>query len=187
MLSNLSIGECKQNVNFYNKYSLVVQMNDCFISNPTKAERRLAQALRRQKIKFIQNQILNGFEVDFSLVNYKILIEVDGYTHLSQQKRQADSYKDQRLNEAGYLIVHFTNQEIWEELAKCVKIIEEMLEANRIARYSTSINTLWKEELKKVKVEQPKAVSKVNKEGRINKPKNTKSLKDIEDYFLSLE
>ena len=62
-----------------------------------------------------------------------------------------------------------------------------MLEANRIARYSTSINTLWKEELKKVKVEQPKVVSKVNKEAKISKSKNTKSLKDIEDYFLSLE
>jgi len=162
-------------------------MNEHFSPNPTKAEKRLAQALRRQQIKFMQNQILNGFEVDFLLDNYKLIIEVDGYTHLCREKIKTDSYKDQKLNEAGYTIIHFTNQEVWEELAKCVKIVEEMHKANRIARQSSAINNLWKEELKKFKIEQnqiaPKNKTKVMK----NSSSKRNNFEDIEQYFLSLD
>lgn len=138
----------------------------------TNAETILASALRKRKIHLQQNQIIEGFEVDILLPKFNLIIEVDGFIHLSRSKQASDNYKDQCLIKKGYTVFRFDNQQIRDELGHCLTVIESYIANFSKFKCSQSINDQWKEGLKKIP---------------IRKPKSKSAPKSIEDYFLSLD
>ncbi len=138
----------------------------------TKAEKRLAQALQGKKWPFKQNHTLEGYEVDFWFPGYRLVIEVDGFTHLSTKQRRLDQSKDHFLMDRGILVIRISNQQIRENLSECLAEIEQMIHRLRGMDSKEIMNDEWKKRLPKIQSIQES---------------NHKKPKTIEDYFLSLD
>ena len=67
--------------------------------NSTKGERRLAEILKRNKIKFKAKWKIGHYEADF--VIGRLIVEIDGGVH-----RQTNSAKDIYFVSQGYVPVH---------------------------------------------------------------------------------
>ena len=139
----------------------------------TNAERSLAAALQRRGLSFKQNQLMEGFEFDFWFPEYRLVVEVDGFTHLSGKQQQLDRGKDRVLAEKGLMVLRVANQEVRDDLAGCVSRIESYIkQLKQLKQNKGSINQAWKESLKQV---EPVAA------------KQPKVIASIEDYFLDCE
>ncbi|HKR04751.1 MAG TPA: methionine synthase [Bacteroidia bacterium] len=79
---------------------------------PTQAENILWQELRNRKLghKFRRQHPLDGFIPDFICLEKKLIIEVDGEIHIEQ--KEYDEGRTYELNEIGYKIIRFTNDEV---------------------------------------------------------------------------
>jgi very-short-patch-repair endonuclease len=90
-------------------------------NNPTEAERILWQHLRLRQLsgyKFRRQQLLGNYIVDFVCLEKRLVIEVDGGQHNSQQ-----AYDEQRntlLEEQGFRVLRFWNNEVSQNI-KAVK------------------------------------------------------------------
>ncbi len=92
----------------------------------TPAETRLWQELRGHRLgghHFRRQQIVAGFIVDFFCHAESIVVEVDGEIHDSQ--KEYDAERDKILSGMGLQILHFSNQEIFEQLPQVLKAILE--------------------------------------------------------------
>ena len=80
----------------------------------TPAEATLWQALRNRnlKYKFRRQHPIDRFIVDFYCPQAKLYIEVDGATHLEPAQAEYDAARTAFLEELGYKVVRFTNDEV---------------------------------------------------------------------------
>jgi very-short-patch-repair endonuclease len=54
-----------------------------------------------------------GYIIDFLLVDYNLIIEVDGKsTHSSKEQQKADNQRSRRLKKEGYYILRFWNKQV---------------------------------------------------------------------------
>ena len=93
----------------------------------TGAQKLLAEKLRADHITFAENQWLEGWEVDIFLPQYYLVIEIDGFYHLSARQQAKDAEKDQRLQAAGYHVLRFTNSQIYQESKDCLREIKAFI------------------------------------------------------------
>jgi very-short-patch-repair endonuclease len=95
--------------------------------NLTPAEQLLWQALKGKQLnglKFRCQHPMGSFIVDFFCAKYKLIIELDGAAH--DQKIEYDDARTQQLNEFGYRVIRFRNQEVFANLDA---VLEHILEA----------------------------------------------------------
>lgn len=90
--------------------------------NFTKAERILIRAFQEARIKFKTKQIIANKEVDFIICN--LAIEVDGH--------EQSSLKNKELIDYGYIPIHFSNNEVYYDRNKVVRIIKDKLHVDKI-------------------------------------------------------
>lgn len=65
-----------------------------------------------------QHQI-DKYRVDF-IVNNKFVIEIDGHEyHKTTDQREADYYRDRRLQRMGYTVIRFTGTEVYRAPFNC--------------------------------------------------------------------
>jgi very-short-patch-repair endonuclease len=149
-----------------------VKMTLYIESSRTDAEKCLAEALRQKKILFKHNQTIAGYEVDFWFPDCGLVIEVDGFTHLSTNQRMLDQKKDQILLAKGMVVIRMSNQQIREHLGECLHEIETTIKKIKAFRSEGNINQQWKMKLGNYHVAEKKPV---------------KVAKTIEEYFLSMD
>ena len=80
----------------------------------TEAEMCLWEVLRAKKMgyRFRRQHIIGDFIVDFICLPLNLIIEVDGKYHNTPKQQEADQLRDSILNQAGYTILRFTNEEV---------------------------------------------------------------------------
>ena len=93
----------------------------------TGAQKMLAAKLQAENIVFLENQQLEGWEVDIYLPRYYLVVEVDGFYHLSSKQQARDLEKDSQLRAAGYHVLRFTNAQVYQEGSKCVQEIKQLI------------------------------------------------------------
>jgi len=71
--------------------------------NSTKQERIVYETLKASKIPFKHRWIIQGYEIDFLILD-KICLEIDGH--------EQDEKKNSVLASAGYIPIHLHNSEI---------------------------------------------------------------------------
>lgn len=106
----------------------------------TPAEATLWRHLRNRnlKYKFRRQHPIDFFIIDFYCAEAKLLIEIDGASHLAKEQMEYDKARTEYLEECGYKLIRFTNNDvrynintIADEIIKAVeKRIEEMNKAN---------------------------------------------------------
>ena len=75
----------------------------------TEPERRLWSALRARRtgFKFRRQVPLGGYVVDFACFEAKVVVELEGSQHASEQGQRADRVRDARIAAAGFRVLRF--------------------------------------------------------------------------------
>ncbi|MGP8081089.1 MAG: endonuclease domain-containing protein [Dehalococcoidales bacterium] len=99
--------------------------------NMTDAEIILWSKLRMKQLnncQFYRQKIIGEYIVDFFCPKYKLVIEVDGGQHYSDEKLSADKNRDETLRSLGLKVLRFTNVDIFKNIEGVVIRILEYLE-----------------------------------------------------------
>ena len=92
----------------------------------TNAERRLWQGLRRKEIagfRFRRQVPLGGFIADFASFDARLVIEVDGATHSTDDELARDAARTAVLAAQGFALLRFTNAEVFHNLDGALETI----------------------------------------------------------------
>ena len=94
--------------------------------NATTAEDVLWDYLRNNQleVKFLRQHIIGDYIVDFVSRRNGLIIEVDGGYHSEPRQQENDQLREQVLEEMGYHIIRFTNEEILFDLENVINQIE---------------------------------------------------------------
>ncbi|WP_326480813.1 endonuclease domain-containing protein [Testudinibacter sp. TR-2022] len=83
--------------------------------NMTEEEKNLWFHLRDKRLegyKFRRQVPIENYIVDFVCYRHKLIIELDGSQHFDDNALVYDEKRTQRLNQLGFHVVRFTNDEI---------------------------------------------------------------------------
>ena len=96
---------------------------------PTDAERVLWDHLKAKQlgIKFNRQHIIGDYIVDFVCIEKRLVIEVDGGYHSEYEQIEKDEFRTQRLNELGFSVIRFKNEEILANISNVLIIIKNNL------------------------------------------------------------
>ena len=87
--------------------------------NSTEEERKLWNLLRNRKfvnLKFKRQFPIYNYIVDFCCEEKKVVIEIDGGQHNSEENIEQDIQRTKIINEEGYKVFRFWNNEINENI-----------------------------------------------------------------------
>ncbi len=110
-------------------YLLIKEMRDSLKDNPTEAEKVMWEYLRNKKTgyKIRRQHIIADFITDFVCLIKNVVIEIDGKIHL--QQKEYDELRTARLNELGYEVIRFTNEEVFANPELVTLKIKEKLDS----------------------------------------------------------
>lgn len=100
---------------------------------PTEAEKNLWDALSAKKLsgyKFRRQHIIGNYITDFICLKENLIIEVDGLIHQLPNHVISDAERTKWLEEQGYKVIRFTNDEVLYRLDEVLLKIEVELAAN---------------------------------------------------------
>lgn len=92
--------------------------------NMTPAEKKLwYQYLRDFKYRVLRQRPINQFIVDFYCAHLRLVIEVDGDSHFSDNAQAYDSDRSRVLEGYGLNVLRFTNEQVLQNFeAVCASI-----------------------------------------------------------------
>ncbi len=97
----------------------------------TQAEQILWEQLKTKQLdsKFRRQHIIDEFIVDFVNLSKKLIVEVDGNYHNTIEQQEADHLRTQILNELGFKVIRFKNEEVIGNIENVIKTISSQLES----------------------------------------------------------
>jgi very-short-patch-repair endonuclease len=104
-------------------------------NDATDAERHLWQHLRGRQLdnaKFRRQHPFKDYVLDFACLERKLAVELDGGQHASS--RQYDTVRSKKLEQAGFKVLRFWNQEVLEHATEVADAIYRELLACRQTR-----------------------------------------------------
>ena len=96
--------------------------------NSTIQERRLWNLLKNRQfhnLKFKRQQPMGNYIVDFICKEVKIIIEIDGGQHNEPDNIKADEERTKYLEQLGYKVVRFWNNEVYENIEGVIKKLDQ--------------------------------------------------------------
>ena len=109
-------------------YQFIKEMQVYLKNNPTLAEKLMWKHLRNKQTghKIRRQHVIDDFIVDFVSLALNVVVEIDGKIHL--QQKEYDELRTARLNELGYEVIRFTNEEVMNNPVKVTDKIKEVLD-----------------------------------------------------------
>ena len=112
------------------KKTIVVKNNDMLDvarrlrREMTPQEQRLWYVfLRKYPVKFYKQRIIESFIVDFYCADARLVIELDGSQHYTEQGKEYDEQRTAILEQYGVQVLRFTNLDVDRHLdAVCAQI-----------------------------------------------------------------
>lgn len=101
--------------------------------NYTDAEGILWQELRNNKlgVKFRRQHPIDAYITDFIALQEKLIVEVDGGYHENEEQKLYDQNRSKVLEEIGFNIIRFTNEEVINDINNVLKKIQQELQKNK--------------------------------------------------------
>ncbi|MBI5824501.1 MAG: endonuclease domain-containing protein [Chloroflexi bacterium] len=97
----------------------------------TPAEATLWQHLRNRNLqyKFRRQHPIDFFIIDFYCAEAKLLIEIDGASHLEKEQQEYDQARTEYLEALEYKVIRFTNDDVRHNIHAVVTAILEEVES----------------------------------------------------------
>jgi very-short-patch-repair endonuclease len=94
--------------------------------NATQAENVLWEYLRNGELgeKFLRQHIIGDYIVDFVSRHDGLVIEVDGGYHSEPRQQEEDKLREEVLEQMGYHVIRFTNEEVLYDIENVLNQIE---------------------------------------------------------------
>ncbi len=99
--------------------------------NMTDAERHLWAKIRMKQLKgyqFYRQKPIGDYIVDFFCPRAKLVIEVDGSQHFSDEMTEYDRIRNEYLSSLGLRVLRFTNIDVLTHIESVVESIIENIE-----------------------------------------------------------
>ena len=95
----------------------------------TDAEMVLWEYLRRNalEVRFRRQFIIGDYIADFACIEKRLVVEVEGLYHLTDEQMEEDRRRTYHISQLGYRVIRFTNEEIMTDINKVVAKIKESL------------------------------------------------------------
>jgi len=96
--------------------------------NPTPAEKKLwCGCLQTLPVRVLRQRPIDHFIVDFYCAALKLVIEVDGESHFTEEGQAHDAERTEILSGYGLRVLRFTNDQVFHEFeAVCQRIWAEI-------------------------------------------------------------
>ena len=111
-------------------YDLLSAYADYNKSHPTEAETIVWDLLKAKSInghKFRRQHIIKDYIVDFVCLNKKLVIEIDGQYHLEGNQIVKDKSRTEDLQNSGYTVIRFSNEEVIGNTSQVIRDIKKAL------------------------------------------------------------
>ncbi|MDI5896559.1 UvrD-helicase domain-containing protein [Flavobacterium yafengii] len=112
---------------------------------PTHAEKVLWMELKSKSLKgykFRQQHLIDDFIVDFVCLSKKLVVEVDGDYHFTEEQIELDINRTQTLIKLGYKVIRFTNEQVIKNISEVLKRIkEELIQQEEIQNSNLSVSS----------------------------------------------
>ena len=96
---------------------------------PTPEEKKLWYVfLRHHPFQFRRQKSFGCYIVDFYCSSAKLVIEIDGSQHFSEEGKVWDENRTAHLNSLGLQVIRFTNQQVNEEFESVCSMIDVAIE-----------------------------------------------------------
>ena len=111
------------------RYELLKEFARKNRQKPTLAESILWEQLRNKRLgkKFFRQYIIADYIVDFVAIECLLVIEVDGAYHSEFEQIQYDEGRTQRLQNLGFNVIRFSNENVINNIDSVVNIIKNYL------------------------------------------------------------
>ena len=108
-------------------YKVIKEERDRLKAEMTDAEKLLWENLKTKKlgVKFRRQHIIDRFIPDFVCLTHKLIIEVDGEIH--KFRKEYDENRTVELNDLGYRVIRFTNEQVLTNIASVLDSISSTL------------------------------------------------------------
>ena len=100
-------------------------------NNMTDAERHLWTKIRMKQLKgcqFYRQKPIGDYIVDFFCPGAKLVIELDGSQHFSDEINESDRIRNEYLSSLGLRVLRFTNTDVLTDIKRVVESIIENME-----------------------------------------------------------
>ena len=116
--------------------------------NPTEAENVLWQRIRNNQlgVKVRRQHSIHGFIVDFSILETKLVIEIDGEYHNTPDQKKYDDAREKFLKEFDLDLVRFSNQEVINDTELVIEKIKVEIQRRKQSSKSGAGLPLLQEE-----------------------------------------
>ena len=113
-------------------YQLLLDKAREMRKNPTEAEAVLWNYLSDNKmgVHFRRQHPVYGYIPDFVCLSEKIIIEIDGGYHFEGEQLEKDAERTRQLNEEGFIVLRFTNEEVLCDIDNTLEEITNILTHN---------------------------------------------------------
>ena len=85
--------------------------------------------LRKYPVKFYKQRIIESFIVDFYCADARLVIELDGSQHYTEQGKAYDEERSQILNLYDLEVLRFTNLELDQQFDAVCEVIDREVKA----------------------------------------------------------
>lgn len=105
-------------------------------NNMTEPEKRLWQILRNQQmgVKFRRQHGIGHYIVDFYCPEQKLVIEVDGNSHYTDDAQHYDTVRADFMLALGITTMRFTNHDVMTSLDVIYQQITQQLKRQQVAK-----------------------------------------------------
>ncbi|NDV47158.1 phosphoribosylformylglycinamidine synthase [Paludibacter sp. 221] len=113
-------------------YNILIKHSKEMRRFSTEAESALWEMLRAKKLedKFRRQHIIDDFIVDFVCLSKKLIVEVDGGYHNEPEIEKADKLRTEILEDLGYKLIRFTNEEVLANTDSVLQTIKVALNSS---------------------------------------------------------
>jgi ATP-dependent DNA helicase RecG len=111
-------------------YKLMQELQEERKNLNTSSGQALWEILRTKQLnsKFRRQHIIGGFIVDFVCIPKQLIVEVDGKYQNTPEQQEAEDLRTIILQELGFKVLRFTNEELIENIDKVLSQISQELE-----------------------------------------------------------
>lgn len=120
---------------FYNAKPDIFEKAKLIRKRMTPSEQQLWEHLKGKKnlgLRFRPQHPIDIFIVDFYCHPLKLVIEVDGEIHKSEEHKEYDIGRTGELNNWGIEVIRFTNDEVEKDIKKVLESIKQKCIARQL-------------------------------------------------------
>ena len=113
----------------YNEKNIILAKN--LRKNATPQENHLwYDFLSKYNVRFQRQKAIDNFIADFYCHKAKLIVEIDGSQHYTQQGSQKDNFRTEILEEYGLKVIRFTNNQIDTNFRGVCEYIDDVVKAS---------------------------------------------------------